>query len=219
MLERTIIGIATESADKEDATLLRERLKPKFAAGTTRRMTLLGMLVGSVLEGLNCGEEDTLVYASAYGESRALETYLDSFPDASPTYFQTSIHPSGVQQSLIGRQRSVRQVYPLACGASLPGIALRTAFLATTARVLLCGGEEQATWLSARGLASTRNYAYALALSAAPGAMPPIGKIELGYTTQSGAALSPDDWFELLHKKMPYAGLASTGVELRLTWT
>jgi hypothetical protein len=217
MFERYIIGISTESADQEEPLVLRERLKAKFAPGTTRRMTLLGMLVGSVLEELGAGEEDTLVYASSFGETRALETFLDSFPDASPTYFQTSIHPSGVQQGLIGKQKSIRQVYPLACGANLPGIAVRAALLADTERVLLCGGEERATWMTDKGIASGRTYAYALSLSPSPGSQP-IGKLELRNSTKSGAHLSPDDWFDLLHKKLPFEGLVLPAVELRLTW-
>ena len=82
-------------------------------------MTVLGMLVGAALGDLRPGAEDAVVYATAFGESRALEAYLDSFPEASPTQFQTSIHPSGVQQALVGL--NVRQAAVAGEGSPLAG--------------------------------------------------------------------------------------------------
>ena len=111
MLERFIQNIFTDDAGAETPTETRERLKGSFAPGATRRMTQLGMVVGAVLGKLEPTAEDTLVYASTFAESRSLESYLDSFPAASPTLFQTSIHPSGAQQGLIGRQRSLGEVF------------------------------------------------------------------------------------------------------------
>ena len=130
-------------------------------------------MVGGALSRLDPGLEDALVYASGYAESCALEGFLDSFPTPSPTLFQTSIHPSGVQQLLIGRQRSVREFLPLSGGPLLGFHALRTAFLSRSARVLLCGGEERGTWLLEHGLASDRTFAFAaLAHEGASGAAP-----------------------------------------------
>lgn len=216
MLERYITRLATDDGSLEESAVTRERLKSRFAPGATRRMTLLGMLVGSVLEGFSIQEADTLVYASAFGESRALEAYLDSFPEASPTLFQTSIHPSGVQQGLVGRQRSIHQLFPHAGGRALPSCALRTAFLATSNRVILCGGEERASWMTERGVASDRTFAYALALSSAPGASV-LGKIQLSTSVEQGQ-LSHLEWFALLCGRRPFAGAISGGVGMRLTW-
>src|SRR5688500_19844469 len=91
MLERYLHGLSLAEADAEDLATTRERLKDRFPRGATRRMTQLGLLVGAALEDLSPQPDDALVYASAYAETRALEGYLDSFPAASPTLFQTSI--------------------------------------------------------------------------------------------------------------------------------
>src|ERR1700677_1795922 len=93
MLERNIQLLATDDPREEGAAAIRERLKVHFPPGATRRMTSLGLLVGSVLEQMLPGEGDSIVYATGYAESCALEGFLESFPTPSPTLFQTSIHP------------------------------------------------------------------------------------------------------------------------------
>ena len=107
MFERYIQAVRTDDSGPEEPAATRERLRAAFAPGATRRMTQLGLLVGATLGPLEPAEDDAIVYASSYGESRALEAFLESFPFPSPTLFQTSIHPSGVQQGLIGRQRTL----------------------------------------------------------------------------------------------------------------
>src|SRR5690606_15875961 len=107
--ERYIQAAAWDDAGEAEIAETRDRLKDRFPPRAVRRMTHLGLLVGAVLQELEPTGDETLVYATSYGEARALEDYLHSFPTASPTLFQTSIHPSGVQQALIGRQRSVRE--------------------------------------------------------------------------------------------------------------
>ena len=77
-------------------------------------MTHLGLLIGSALDGVPLEPEDAMVYASTYAETRALEDFLLSFPQASPSLFQASIHPGGVQQVLIGRQQPISRLWPLA---------------------------------------------------------------------------------------------------------
>ncbi len=217
MLERFIEGVRTDDPGAEEAPATRARLKECFAPGASRRMTVLGMLVGAALGDLHPGAEDAVVYATAFGESRALEAYLDSFPEASPTQFQTSIHPSGVQQGLVGRQQAVRELWPHAGGDGLPAQALLTALLAPAPRVLLAGGEERGTWLTEVGAASARTYAYALALTRAAGPAP-RGRLELVASDADGA-LPPDAWFELLHHRRPYDGPAAPGWRLRLAWS
>src|SRR5215212_2693920 len=113
MLERYLHALSVCDAATEDPAITRERLKDRFPRGATRRMTQLGLLVGAALDELTPRADDTVVYASAFAETRALEGYLDSFPSASPTLFQTSIHPSAVQQALIGRQHAVGEFFPL----------------------------------------------------------------------------------------------------------
>jgi hypothetical protein len=184
MLERYIQAIRTDDPGLEEPAATRERLKGSFAPGAVRRMTQLGLLVGAAVGELAPTGDDTVVYASAFGETRTLAGFLDSFPTASPTLFQTSVHPSSVQQVLIGRQRSVREFFPLAGGPYLVGQAVLTALLAPASRALLCGGEERGLWMTECGVASPRAFAFALALTAGPGAGA-LGRLALSPTDQA----------------------------------
>lgn len=166
MLERFIHHVGTERPPaSESAAEARERLREKFPRAAVRRMTHLGLLVGSTLDGVEVTAADALVYATTYAETRALEDYLASFPHPSPLGFQTSIHPSGIQQVLIGRQRAVGRVWPLAGRARLVEQAWLTALLEPASRVLLIGGEERGTWLLEQRQASDRSFAFALVLT------------------------------------------------------
>jgi hypothetical protein len=187
MIERFIQELRTDDPGAETAALTRERLKGRFAPGSTRRMTLLGMLVGSAMGELPAAGDDTVVYASVFGEGRALEDYLASFPAASPTLFQTSIHPSGIQQGMIGRQRSVRELFPHAGGAQLVLQSLLTAMLAPGPAAVLAGGEERGTWLTESGAVSDRSFAYAVRLAREPGTNP-MGRLVL--TSEIGSSCS-----------------------------
>lgn len=167
MIERFLHHVRVElpPAD-ETATATRDRLRDKFPRQAVRRMTQLGLLVGSTLDGLALGPDDALVYASTFAETRALEDFLTSFPAASPQLFQTSIHPSAVQQVLIGRQQSIARLWPLASGARLVEQALLTALLESAPRVVLTGGEERGTWMLEQGMAASRSFAFGLLLTA-----------------------------------------------------
>jgi hypothetical protein len=185
MLERFIQHLRTDDPGLEPPAATRERLKGRFAAGSTRRMTLLGMLVGAALGDVPLADDDTVVYLSVFGECRAQEDYLASFPTASPTLFQTSVHPSGVQQGLIGRQRSLRELFPQAGGGQLVLQGLLTAMLAPAPRAVVAGGEERGTWLVDVNAVSDRTFAYALALAREPGAKP-LGRLVLTTVTEGG---------------------------------
>jgi hypothetical protein len=184
MIERFIQELRTDDPGAETAALTRERLKGRFAPGSTRRMTLLGMLVGAAMGELPAAGDDTVVYASVFGEGRALEDYLASFPAASPTLFQTSIHPSGIQQGMIGRQRSVRELFPLAGSAQMVLQSLLTAMLAPGPAAVLAGGEERGTWLTESGAVSDRSFAYAVRLAREPGPRP-LGRLTLASVIDS----------------------------------
>ena len=185
MLERFILELRTDDPGAETPAATRERLKGRFAPGSTRRMTLLGMLVGAAMGDLPAAGDDTVVYASAFGEGRALEDYLASFPAASPTLFQTSIHPSGVQQGMIGRQRSVRELFPHAGGRQLAVQALLTVMLSPGPAAVLAGGEERGTWLVETDAVSDRSFAYAVRLAREPGPNP-LGRLIL--TSEIGSS-------------------------------
>ena len=166
MIERYIHHLRVElPATDETAAGARGRLAEKFPRTALRRMTHLGLLVGAALEGTALGPEDALVYATTFAETRALEDFLQSFPAASPLLFQTSIHPGGVQQVLIGRQQSIARLWPLAGRSRLTEQALLTALLEPAARVALVGGEERGTWMLEHGMAAARPFAFATMLT------------------------------------------------------
>lgn len=167
MIERYIHRVRVDRPPPSEAALeARERLRDKFPRTALRRMTHLGMLIGSSLDDVTIQAGDAMVYASTFAETRALEDFLSSFPSASPMLFQTSIHPGGVQQVLIGRQQPVARLWPLAGGERLVEHTLLTALLEPADRVIVVGGEERGTWLLERGVASDRAFAFALVLTA-----------------------------------------------------
>jgi hypothetical protein len=216
MLERHIQMIFTDDPGGEPPAATRERLKGHFPPGATRRMTTLGLLVGSTLAQLEPGEDDAVVYATGYAESCALEGFLDSFPTPSPTLFQTSIHPSAVQQLLIGRQRPIRELMPLSGGPLLAFHALRASLLAASERSLLCGGEERGTWLREHGLASDRTFAFAAALTRA--AQPETAARVRLFRNPGEGSLGLPELFDLLNKRTPFDGMIAPGWRLGLEW-
>ena len=149
----------------EDAAGARARLAEKFPRTALRRMTHLGLLTGSVQDGVELKSEDALVYATTFAETRALEDFLTSFPTASPLLFQTSIHPGGVQQVLIGRQQPIARLWPLAGRARLVEHSLLTALLEPADNVVLVGGEERGSWMLENGMAAERPFAFATVLT------------------------------------------------------
>jgi hypothetical protein len=216
MIERSIHAVRTEAPGLEEPAATRERLRETFPRGATRRMTQLGLLLGGVLHDLNPGENDTIVYASVYAESRALEEYLQSFPTPSPTLFQTSIHPSAVQQVLIARQQPVGNFFPHTGRAQLVAHAVQSALLAPTPRAILCGGEERGTWLREHGAASEETFAFALSLSAErTGA---IGTISLAPTDGDEGELSLPEFFAALQQRHPLSARVAPGLTLTLAW-
>ncbi len=169
MIERYLHHVRTElPAPAETAAGARARLADKFPRTALRRMTHLGLLLGSTLENAGLGPDDALVYASTFAETRALEDFLLSFPAASPLLFQTSIHPGGVQQVLIGRQQPIARLWPLAGRTRLVEQALLTALLEPAPRVAMAGGEETGTWLREHQMASGRSFAFAAVLTREP---------------------------------------------------
>ena len=216
MLERHIDLLFTDDAGGASPAATRDRLKGLFPPGSTRRMTTLGLLVGAGLSRVDPGEDDALVYASGYAESCALEGFLGSFPTPSPTLFQTSIHPSAVQQSLIGRQRPIREFLPMSGSSLLAFHAVRASLLMAAPRCVLCGGEERGTWLLEHGLASGRTFAFAAALTRErTGAA--IGTLGIS-RDGGGGALGLAPFFDLLRERKAFDGMVAPGWRLRLKW-
>ena len=148
MIKRFLHHVRVELPEPDESAVgARVRLAEKFPRTALRRMTHVGLLIGSVLDGAPLKSEDALVYATTYAETRALEDFLTSFPAASPLLFQTSIHPGGIQQVLIGRQQPIARLWPLAGRARLVEHALLTALMEPAARVALVGAEERGSWM------------------------------------------------------------------------
>jgi hypothetical protein len=218
MLERYVQGLSFTDATTEDLPATRERLKDRFPRGATRRMTQLGLLVGAALDDLAPRPDDAVVYASAYAETRALEAYLDGFPAPSPTLFQTSIHPSAVQQAFINRQHAIREFIPLTGRSHLVAHAVQAALLSPAPRVLLCGGEERGGWLLAEHVASDRSFTFALALSReSTGAVARIALSPVPDTTVAVEFTLPE-FFDSLQVRRPVDAVAAPGLHLKLAW-
>ena len=217
MIERYLHGLSLADPGNEDPTATRERLRECFPKGATRRMTQLGLLVGAALGELQPRVEDAIVYATAYGESRTLEAYLDSFPSASPTLFQTSIHPSAVQQAMITRQSAVGEFFPLTGRGQLVATVLQTAMLAHASRVLVCGGEERGTWLLENGIASARTFAFALALSAEKSGA--LARLTLSQGAGAVGELPLPDFFDALVARRALDQSVGCGLRLTLAWS
>ncbi|MGH8018961.1 MAG: hypothetical protein ACREIA_11825 [Opitutaceae bacterium] len=207
--------MSLDDAGGETPAQTRERLRDRFAPGAVRRMTQLGMLAGGALHEIGA-VAPVVVYASSYGESCALESYLDSFPTPSPTLFQTSIHPSGVQQALIGSQQPVRELYPLSGDKFLAGQALAAAALAEAAGVVICGGEERGTYLLDHGVASDRAFGFALLLDRERSEAS-LGSVVIapgGEATGLGLAA----FFDLLKNRAPFDDGVAPGWRAKLAW-
>ena len=217
MLERYLHALSLADPGNEEPAATRERLRERFPRGATRRMTQLGLLVGAALDELAPRGDDAVVYATAYGESRTLEGYLESFPTASPTLFQTSIHPSAVQQAMITRQQPVGEFFPLTGRAHLVAQAVQTALLSPAPRVLLCGGEERGTWLLEQGVASDRAFAFALALGTEPAGA--LARIALAPQAGVAMAFPLAAFFDVLTGRQPRDQIVGAGLRLTLEWS
>lgn len=219
MLERYLHRVRTERpAAAETAAEARVRLAPLFPRPALRRMTHLGLLLGAALDGVALTPEDAVVYASSFAETRALEDFLATFPAPSPLLFQTSIHPGGVQQVLIGRQQPVGRLWPLAGRARLVEQALLTALLETAPRVALLGGEERGTWLLEHGMASGRAFAFGALLT--PEAAGAAGRVMFepgpgGNDDEPCPSL--DAWADAFAERRPLAWRSGAGA-WRLEW-
>ncbi len=216
MIERHLQTLRIEDPGAEEPAATRERLRDKFPGGTARRMTQLGLLLGSVLEDIAPNISDPIVYASTYAENRALEDYLASFPAASPALFQTSVHPSALQQFLISRRQPVHQVFPLTGGSQLVAHAVQTAFLAPGARAVLCGGEERGTWARLRVIGRTETFAFAAVLTTEPSGA--LATLRLGRADAAEGALTLSDFFSALRERRPIDQAAAPGLILSLRW-
>lgn len=193
-----------------------------FPANAARRMTRLGLLLGHALREFHVEAEDAVVFATTFAEALTTERYLASFPAASPLFFQTSIHPSAIEQVLINRGFPVRELTPLAGRERLGAQAMVSALLTPAPRVFLTGGEELGTWLGDIGASSPTAFAFALRLDREPAGA--LGEISWSPTaageTTDGTAASQDlrALFDAVRERGARRWPAPSGGELGLTW-
>jgi hypothetical protein len=238
MIRRYVVRAAAEGLFEGEMPEDRVRAWSKnFPSNAVRRMSKLGLMMGETLREFPIAPEDGVVYATTFAEPIATERYLESFPVASPLYFQTSIHPSAIEQVLITRGCPVRELTPLAGQAHLSAQAALTALLTPMPHVLLTGGEEIGTWFRDLDAASRVGFAFALALGEVrtepvPIAMPPADALgELSWTDGEDAvrlnrhsetpATSGGDLRELFHAvrdRQPMRSLSPAGGRIELTW-
>ncbi len=169
MIKRPVLRAAAEGPF--EGAFPDERVRAwmaNFPSNAARRMTRLGLMLGETLRDFSIGPDDAVVYATTFGETITLGRYLESFPAASPLHFQTSIHPSAIEQVLINRGCPVRELTPLAGQPDLSAQAALTALLTPGARVLLTGGEEVGAWIKKYDAASDVGFAFALELGEVP---------------------------------------------------
>ena len=230
MIRRYVLRAAAEGpfegATPDDRT--REWAK-NFPPNAVRRMTRLGLMLGAALRDFSIEPEDAVIYVTTFGETNTLARYLESFPTASPLLFQTSIHPSAIEQVLINRGCPVRELTPLAGQPDLSAHASLAALLTPGERVLLTGGEEVGSWLRQLDAASNVGFAFALELGSLTQGLddePPAGATgELRWNEGDGDASNRDACagdlqalFRAVRERQPMRLPCPSGGEIMLTW-
>lgn len=168
MNRRYLTSMAILAPDPADEAGVVRAIKNKIGGRSARRMTDLGLLLGEVMPQQPIDAATAVIYASAYSETRALESYLDSLPYASPIGFQTSIHPSGVEQVLIHRNQPIGAFFPLAGEPLLFWHALQCVLNCNHPQVLLLAGEQRGEWTLEHGLGYPYTYALRMQFSREP---------------------------------------------------
>ena len=230
MIRRPILRAAAEGPFEHAVPPERLReLARNFTPNAARRMTHLGLLLGETLRGIPIESDAAVIYATTFGETVATGRYLESFPTASPLFFQTSIHPSAIEQVLINRGCPVRELTPLAGQPDLSAQAALTALLTPGKRVLLTGGEEVGTWLRQLDAASNVGFAFALELGEADAVDGAVGELSwngdregpLAVTERSSSSAAEGDLHALffaVRERRPPRCASPAGGEIRLNW-
>lgn len=185
-----------------------------------RRFSEGGLLVHRVLSDLALGDDEPMVLATTFGESRSLEAFIDSFPTPSPASFQRSIHPSAAQQHRVTQNRPLRTFLPIAGHDGIPLVAVRTALQVAAPSVVLVGYEETGSWSVEIGAGSAHGFAFAIRLShaATDDALgwlqwSPVAPGEAG-TVAAGL----DDLHAHLHERQPWQIVDVDFGTLSLRW-
>lgn len=221
-LSRRIVRASAEGTFTEILPEQARAWAATFSPNAARRMTRLGLLLGHVFREFTPGPEDAVVYATTFAEALTTERYLGGFPAASPLFFQTSIHPSAIEQVLINRMLPVRELTPLAGQEGVGAQAIVTALLSPGPRVFLCGGEELGTWLGDIGACSPVAFAFALELVGEEYAGETLGEVSWTSSGDGDAEAAGDlrVLFEAVRERRSLRWAAPGGGdgELTLAW-
>jgi len=217
MAELFIQNVSTWTQQDPNSTAELDALKEVFGKRVARRMTRLGMMVSQVLKDLKIQEHSGLVYATTYSETCAIEKFLDSFPYPSPQGFQTSIHPSGVEQYLIQQKQAIEEYFPLAGGDDLVVRGLDTLQACRSDDLIFCGGEERGTWLKDLSLSSQLNFAWGLELSR-NSSSDTMGRIEWDHRGDFTGVFDLLNFVSALAEQNAYQCANAEGGLLDLSW-
>ena len=165
MIKRYIQSFTCCFPDPQNERESVDALIPDIPKRAARRMSTLGKQMHHVLGSQDLDLDTSLIYGTTFTEAVALESFLDSMPFASPTAFQTSIHPGGIEQALIMNKQEVGALFPIAGNDRLFLQMLQTAFTCTSPRVVVAGGEEKGSWLTDFNLAYLKSFAFSIAIS------------------------------------------------------
>ncbi len=195
-----------------------EALRASFPANSMRRTSRLGLAMADLWRGHQAGPDDTIVYASVYSETRALEDFLRGFPRPGPVHFQTSIHPAGIQQALVPRQLPVASFFPLVAGPRAAAQALGLALLQTSETAWVAAAEERGTWLLEAGAASDETWALLLKLGSPE--TPGLGTVSWDTTATSnpGGTATLADLRQSLQNRLPGRFPHPSGGCVTLRW-
>lgn len=193
LLERSILSAAHRSLSPAAGET--EALRASFPASSMRRTSSLGLVMADLWRGHQAAPHDSIIYASVYSETRALEDFLRGFPRPGPVHFQTSIHPAGVQQALVPRQLPVASFFPLVAGPHAAAQALGLALLQPSETSWVAAAEERGTWLLEANAASDETWALLLQLGSAE--TPGLGTVT--WDTEAPTTNDPSTLNDLRH--------------------
>ncbi|MCC5835278.1 MAG: hypothetical protein JJU20_11125 [Opitutales bacterium] len=220
MLEKYIQYCRVWLPQATDAAARDVELKDRIPRRSARRMSQLGKVAYWLLDPFPPSEADALIYGSTYAENRALEKYIAGLPDAaSPTLFQTSIHPSAVQQALIARSQPLRSLMPMPGAAE--GLFEKLCYAALhrpEGRTYVLLAEEAGEGLVEYGLASDTTWGIVACLSRDP-AEASLGSVRWSAENTDTVFADGLNWAEWLDdRKGSRCGTLPGGGQIQWRW-
>lgn len=144
----------------------RKAIRAKLPGSSARRFTDVSLAIAEAMEQIEMGPDDDIVFASSWGGTMGLETYLASFPNPSPASFQSAVHAGPLESVLVARKQPLRRLQSIGnLPQTLIPASLRALFQSDAATVHLIVAEEYNPWLHEHGLCGEHTFAGHLRLS------------------------------------------------------